>query len=159
MSSTTPALSNDEPPVILVWIDARRAVIATWQAGAPHVDTVAAEIPPRERSVGHVRQDPAIRHGGGQRQDKLDHRRHEQEREFLEAVTARIPATGRVDVIGSGEMRLHLARRLREAHGAAALLRVVTTEAAKPMTEAQIVARLRELAGHPAPRQKPAPRT
>jgi len=158
MSSTTPANSNDEPLVNLIWVDARKAVIATWRGGAPHVDTVAADIPPRDRSVGHVRQDPAIRHGGGQRQDKLDHRRADREREFLDAVTARIPAAGRVDVIGSGEMRLHLARRLREAPGATASPREVTTEAAKPMTEAQVVARLRELAGHPAPRQKPAPR-
>jgi hypothetical protein len=158
MSSTTPALPTSEPPVSLVWIDARRAVIATWRAGAPHIDTVAADIPPRDRSVGHVRQDPAIRHGGGQRQDKLDHRRADREREFLEAVTARIPATGRVDVIGSGEMHVHLARRLREAPGATASPREVTTEPAKPMTDAQVVARLRELAGHPAPRQKPAPR-
>jgi hypothetical protein len=156
MRPTTDADSR-ETPVALTWIDARRAVIAAWRAGEPHLETILADIPPRERSVGHVRLDPSIRHGGGQRQDKLDHRRAERVREYLDAVAAGIPAGGRLVVIGPGEMRHHLVRRFRDAPGAAPP-REVVTEAAGPMTDAQIVARLRDLAGHPAPRQKPAPR-
>jgi uncharacterized protein (DUF58 family) len=157
MSAATSAFPHDDP-VTLVWIDARRAVVATWQTGEPHLETILADIPPRDRSIGHVRLDPAIRHGGGQRQDKLDHRRTERVREFLDRVQAAIPTQGRAVVIGPGEMRHHLLRRLRETSGAGALPREVTSEPAKPMTDSQIVARLRELAGHPAPRLKPAPR-
>ncbi len=153
MSFAEAVTYRDAQPVTLVWIDAREAVIVTWADDEAHVQRVAGALPPHERSIGHIRIDPAVRHGGGLRQDKLDHRRAHREHQYLEAVAGHIPAEGPVEVIGSGELRLHLARLLREGRPNRA--GPVTTEAARPLTEAQLIARVRELAGHPAPRQVP----
>ena len=150
----SPADSGHSPldqPLTLVWIDAREAVLAAWDRGAVRLEHVVGALPPRERSTGHVRLDPAIRHGGGQRQDKLEHRRHEREEHYLEAVAARVPPDGPVEIVGPGELRLHLARRLQASRGG--VTRTVATEPAGPLTEAQLVARLRSAVGHPARRQ------
>lgn len=146
---------NVEPPVTLVWIDARQAVVARWERGSVQVERIAGELPPHDRTVGHTRRNPLIRHGGGQPQTRLDHRRQEAEHAYLEAVTAHVAGDGAVEVIGSGPMRHHLARRLR-AQARPGVPRPVHTAPADQLTEAQIVARLRELAGHPPARQSSA---
>jgi len=151
MSSADSSHRSDEQPLTLIWIDARKAVLAAWDRGAVRLEHVIGALPPQERSVGHVRLDPAVRHGGGQRQDKLEHRRYEREQHYLEAVVARVPAVGAVEILGPGELRLHLARRLRRSRAGAT--RSIATEPAGPLTEAQLIARLRALVGHPARRQ------
>lgn len=139
-------------PVTLIWIDARQAVVARWGEGAARLDRVAGDLPPHERSLGHVKHNPLIRQGGGQLQTRLDHRRHEAEHAYIDAVLVHVPDEGYVEVIGPGPMRHHLVSRLlrRERPGAA---RVVRTQAADQMTDAQVAARLRELAGHPPARR------
>lgn len=136
-------------PVTLVWIDARSALVATWERGATRMERISGDVPPHERSVGHMRIDPTVRHGGGQRQEKLDHRRIDQERAYLDEVAGRLPVTGSIEVIGPGRLRLHLVHRVQPSDDRL----TVTTAPAGPLTEARLLARLRELAGQPAPRQ------
>lgn len=136
-------------PVTLVWIDARSAIVATWEHGEAHTERVSGDVPPHERSVGHVRIDPTVRHGGGQRQDKLDHRRNDHERAYLDDVAGHLPTSGPIEIIGPGPLRLRLVHRLQSPSDGSPL----TTAPSGPLTEAQLLARLRELAGQPAPRQ------
>ncbi len=142
-------------PVTLVWIDARQAVIAHWVRDTVEIERIPGDLPPRDRSVGRMRHNPLIRQGGGQPQTRLDHRRQEAEHAYLDAVLSRVPTGGAVEVIGPGPIRHHLVRRLRDRPHAGTAGEV-RTRPADQMTEAQIAARLRELAGHPPARQSVA---
>jgi hypothetical protein len=144
-------------PATLVWIDAREAIVVRWKNG-PRVTRHELDTPPHEKSVGHVRHDPGVRHGGGLAQSKLETDRLEHLRQGIRQVTATLPADEDIVIIGPGTMRERLAAEMHEADrkrppGMPA--REVRTEAAHRLTEAQLVERLRELVGEPPPRIRP----
>ena len=49
----------------LVWIDAREAVIVRIRGKRARIQHVELDVPAHHRATGHVRHDPAVRHGGG----------------------------------------------------------------------------------------------
>jgi hypothetical protein len=149
-----PSVHRDVP-VALVWIDGREAVVARWLGDTAGIERVTGEPVRREKTVGHVRVDPALGHGGGPREEKLDHRRTGREHQYLEEVAARVPTTGRIAVIGPGPTRVRLVRVLQampSTNGG----REITTEPSEALTGAQLVSRLRTLAGKPPRRLQPA---
>lgn len=140
--------------ILLVWVDAREAVLARWAAGRPVLDHVASDTPAHHRGTGHVRHDPRVRHGGGgESPSTVEGHRLEHERRFLDAVVERIEPDADVLVSGPGTLRDHLARRIRRKDAKARPGRAVASEAAGPMTDRQIVARLRRTVGEELPRQ------
>jgi hypothetical protein len=154
--SSADAARLDEPAargVELVWIDAREAVLAHWANGRPILEHLASDTPAHHRETGHVRHDPRVRHGGGASQLAVEGHRLEHERRFLESVADRIEPGVDVLVIGPGTVREHLARRMRRAAREGPSPRAVLSEAAGPLTDPQIVARLRRAIGKDLPRQ------
>jgi hypothetical protein len=144
-------------PAALVWIDARQAIVLRWQDG-PQVTKLDLNTPPHEKSVGHVRQDPGIRHGGGRAQARVETHRLEHLRKGLEQVVAAIPHDEDILVIGPGTVRDRLAAELTAEEGKRSprtLAREIRTEAAPRLTEPQLVERLRELVGEPPRRIRP----
>lgn len=140
-------------PTCLVWIDAEEAIVARWD-GQAQLTRVVSEVPPRHRSTGHLRHDPRLHPGGGgPPTDRIERDRLEHLREYLERVAALIPPTESVHVTGPGPVREELARLLRAADRHAGRDRCVETSASAPLTDRQLVARLRELAGEP-PRRR-----
>ena len=138
----------------LVWIDAREAVLARWADGRPVLEHIASETPAHHRATGHVRHDPRVRHGGGgDSPSAVEAHRLEHERRFLDAVAERVEPDVDVLVIGPGTVRDHLARRIRRTEVRARPARTVVSEPAGPMTDRQIVARLRGAIGEDLPRQ------
>ena len=134
-------------PVVLIWIDAEAATLVRW-TGTAHVERIASDVPSRHVSTGHVRHDPMVRHGGGgAAQDQLARERLGHVRRYLDQVVAAIGADEDVEVLGPGEIREELAAALKAVDGRRARARVVGTEAAGPMTEPQLVARLRARQG------------
>lgn len=88
----------------LVWIDARRAVIAGWHHDGVDVVRVSSDVPAHHRATGHVRHDPTVRHGGGGRPQTAGepHRLEHLER-FVEQIASRIPSDDDVLVLGPGD--------------------------------------------------------
>lgn len=148
-----PAALTEATPTI-VWIDSREAFLATWVAGEAAVERVESEVPIHHRSTGHVRHDPMIRHGGGGREQTAGepHRQEHIER-FVKEIADRLDRAGPVVVVGTGTVREHLERELRDRDARMRRVREVATEPARPMTEPQLVARLRHLVHADPPRR------
>jgi len=152
-----------EPPerpsdrLTLVWLDADEAVILRW-AGGPTTVRVVSDVPAHRRSTGHVRIDPAIRHGGGREQDAHEPHRIEHLRRYLHEVAERIAPEDDVEILGPGTVREHLERLLRDDDRAHGRTRTVRGAPSPPLTPRQLLARLRAGAGAAPPRGMPGAR-
>ena len=132
-------------PRTLIWIDAERAIIVRWD-GAATVTRIESEVPRHRRLGGHVSHDPDLRTIGSPTPERhrLEHlRRH------LRQVADRLEPSDDVEVIGPGTVHERLAALLvaeDRHHGRG---RGVLATPAGPLTEAQLIARVRTAAGDP----------
>lgn len=141
-------------PTCLVWIDADEAIVARWD-GQAHLTRIVSDVPSRHRSTGHLRHDPRFHPGGGgPATDRIERDRLEHLREYLERVASLVPPDESVHVTGPGPVKDELARMLRVEDRHHGRERCVETSASAPLTDRQLVARLRELAGAPSPRRR-----
>jgi hypothetical protein len=131
----------------LVWIDAREAVVARWCAGEALLERFRSDVPAHRRATGHVRYDPAVRHGGGAPHDAGEANRLEHLARFVDFVARQVPPDDDLLILGPGTVRDRLARLVHEADRHASSLRGVTCEAAARLTDRQLAARLRHRAG------------
>ena len=138
----SPSTAAEAAPAALVWIDAREAVIVRVVDHEASIDRIQSDVPAHRRSVGHVRHEPATRHGGGRDGTAGEPRRLEHLEAFCRHVAARIPTTTDVVVMGPGTVRHHLERRLRHAAGSRSTRRIDGLPAGR-MTDRQLIAWLR----------------
>jgi hypothetical protein len=131
----------------LVWMDAREAVIVRWHAGEVQVERLLSDVPAHHRATGHVRHDPAVRHGGGGAQDAGEANRLEHLARFIDLVATHLPSDGELLILGPGTVRDRLGHRVRETERRIAGARTITIQTAGRLTEPQLIARLRQLAG------------
>lgn len=134
----------------VVWIDSRRALLVRWD-GAPHVVRLESEVPPRRRGGEHVTHDPILRTMGA---PDPDGHRSEHLRRYLQQVAARIDPRDAVEIVGHGPVHERLADLVVEQDERHGRSREVTARPASVLTEAQLIARVREAAGDPAPRRR-----
>jgi hypothetical protein len=136
----------------LVWIDADGASIVRWPEGTK-VTRLASEVPPHRKSTGHVRHEPAVGHGGVAPQDAGERRRNEHLRRFIATVADAVEADDEIAVLGQGTVFEGLARLLADRDRAHARTRAIHVETSKRLTDRQLVARVRVLAGAPPQRR------
>lgn len=134
-------------PVTLVWIDADQAVLVRWRGNRAQFERVASEVPARHRAIGHVRHDPAVRHGGGGPQDAGEAHRLEHLRRFILDIANRVAPADDLLIVGPGSVHERLARHLDEGDKRRGFSRDVACGASPPLTDRQLVARLRRFAG------------
>jgi hypothetical protein len=159
MTLQAPAAPTADQPRTVVWIDSRMAILARWDGTETSVTRVRSDVPVHRRSTGHVTHNPSITHGGGMApQRDGEARRLEHLARFLRAVVERLDPFDAVDVMGPGTVHERLALLIREEDDARHRERSLSVRSAAPMTQPQILARLRILAGVPAPRGR-RPRT
>jgi hypothetical protein len=140
---------------LLVWIDADEAVLARWD-GRSRIERIVSDVPARHESTGHVTYDPYVRHGGGgAAQDKIERDRAGHLRAYLAEVARRIGTDESVEILGPGTVREELTRMLRADDLDHGRRRTVLTAASPPLTDRQLIARVRDRMGEPAPRQRP----
>ncbi len=132
----------------LVWIDASEAVIVRVEGDRVRLVRVESEVPARHRATGHVRHDPGIRHGGGgSSQTAGEPHRLEHLRQFVEHIVNRLPPGDDLLILGPGTVHERLARRLTESDKHHGRQRDIACEASPPLTDGQLVARLRRFSG------------
>jgi len=150
-----PAWRAGSRPAALVWIDTERALIGRCDGLPDELTTegLTSDVPAHHRSTGHLRHDPSRHGGGGPASDLIERSREEHLRRFVDAVAERVPPDP-VEVLGPGTTREHLVRRLRERDVAQGLTRDISCLPSGMLTDRQFVARLRFLAGRPAPRRR-----
>ena len=141
------APSAPERPRALVWIDTREAIIVRWEEEQARIDRVTSEVPDQHRSMGHIRHDPAVRHGGGRAQEAEAARRQEYLHRFLKDVVHRVPPATDLTVLGPGTVHEHLIKVIRAADLEHHDVREVVGRRSSRLTVASFVAVLRELEG------------
>lgn len=144
-----------ETATTLVWIDSEEAIIIRWDDRAT-VERIRSDVPGRHRSTGHVRVDPTVRHGGGAGPEDVDRARRARLVAFVEDVAGHLPPDGDVHVVGPGIVRERLERSLRAQDRRRGRRRTVHAAPAERLTEQELVARVRELAGD-APKRRGLP--
>lgn len=146
-----PSTTEGVEPRTVVWIDAERAVVVLWD-GAPHVTRLESEVPRHRRGGSgeeHVTHSPVLRTIGAPTPER---HRLEHLRQFLKQVVERIDPRYPIEIVGHGPVYERLANLLKEADKRHGRTREVTADATSLLTEAQLVARVREAAGDAAPR-------
>lgn len=139
----------DAPPSTMVWIDAEAAAIVRLRGGRAGIERVASEVPPHHRATGHVRHDPAIRHGGGggSPQTAGEPRRLEHLKRFVLDVADRVGTVDDLLILGHGTVHERLARHLAESDANHGRRRAIICEVSPRLTDRQLIARLRRFAG------------
>jgi hypothetical protein len=136
------------PAGVLVWIDAREAVLVRWVDGTPSVQRLASDVPAHRRSTGHVRHEPMTRHGGGGApQNAGEPRRLEHLDRFVDEVAEQLEADEDIVLVGPGTVHERLQARLSALDAQGRRTRSISARAADHVTERQLVAQLREHLG------------
>jgi hypothetical protein len=135
-------------PGTLVWIDATEAIIVRLHGGRARIECVESDVPPHRRATGHVRHDPAIRHGGGgSPQTAGEPHRIEHLKRFVLDVADRSGSVDDLLILGQGTVHERLARHLAESDANHGRHRAITCEVSPRLTDRQLIARLRRFAG------------
>lgn len=134
-----------EGATTLIWIDSEEAIIVRW-ADRATVERVHSDVPGRHRSDGHITMGDAMRIDGGAR-DTHERARREELRRYVEEVACRVPGTDDVMVVGPGILRGRLERVVRADDRHHGRSRLVHSAAAERLSEQELVARVRTLAG------------
>jgi hypothetical protein len=149
MGTLMNAEADDHRATTLVWIDGRQAVIIRMQGGRAHINRVESEVPAHHRATGHVRHDPAVRHGGGgsSPQSAGEPHRIEHLNRFIEDVAHRLPPGDDVLVLGPGTVHERLMRHLSESDEHHGRHRDIFCQTSSPLTDRQLIALLRRFSG------------
>jgi hypothetical protein len=139
-----------EGATTLVWIDSEEAIIVRWEDRAT-VERVRADMTPHRRTNGHGSVAPSGHHGDGSA-DAAERAHREDLRLFVEDVAGRVPPVDDVTVVGPGVVRARLERAIRADDRRHNRRRLVHSAAAERLSEQELVAHVRALAGDAPPR-------
>jgi hypothetical protein len=139
---------DEARPTTIVWIDSREAIIVRLRKGRTRLERVASEVPAHRRATGHVRHEPAIRHGGGgSPQTAGEPHRLEHLKRFVTRVAGRLAPDDGLLVIGPGTVHERLARQVTESDKHRGHPRAIVCEASPPLSDRQLIARVRRSSG------------
>jgi hypothetical protein len=130
-----------------VWISAASATILRWGPDGvtirEHVDSM---VPGRHRSTGRP---PTEDHPAG------EGHRDEHMRAFFAKILAALPVNDDLLLVGDGEVVEHFAHQVEAQDRGRPAARRVEVDKSGPMTEPQLLVRIRAFAGSPAKRTQP----
>lgn len=131
-----------------VWISASSATVLRWGADGVTVrESIESGVPGRHRSTGRP---PTDDHPAG------EGHRDEHMRVFFGQVGAVVPNDDDLLLVGDGEVVEHFAHQMETHDRDAGTDRRIEVEKSGPMTEPQLLARIRAFAGSPARRKLPS---
>jgi hypothetical protein len=145
---------TSDPTATVVWVDAERAVICRWHLETVRIVRIESDVPAHHRSTGHVRHSPGIPHAGGRAQDSGEAHRLEHLRGFLADVARAVPPDDHVWLLGPGQTHERLAMILSADDRERGRRRDVRSSPAGLLSDRQLTARARELAGDPPRRRR-----
>src|ERR1035437_8490331 len=136
------------PQTTGVWISGESATILRWgPEGVSIRETVESQVPGRHRSTGRP---PTEEHPAG------EGHRAEHIRPFFAQINATAPTDEALLLGGHGEVVDRFAHQIQDRDRSRSAARRVEVEKSGPMTEPQLLARIRAFAGSPAKRNLPA---
>jgi len=133
-----------------LWLDHKRAFLVTVRDQSVTTETIELEILPPPRSSGGLRSAAGQPTHGVDPDAKQDARLAHYLDRYYEAIIARLGDAERIHIMGPGQAKLELKRKVAACKPLAS--RPVSLENADKLTDPQIVARMREVFGVPAQR-------
>jgi hypothetical protein len=129
-----------------VWISADSATVLRWSPELTVRHRIDSRVPGRHRSTGRP---PTEKHPASEGY------RDEHMRTFFLQVTRALPIEDDVLLVGDGEVVEHFAEQVRADDDSHGRKRRIEVEKGGPLTERQLLARVRTFAGSPAKRHLP----
>jgi hypothetical protein len=129
-----------------IWISADSATVLRWSPELTARQRIDSTVPGRHRSTGAA---PTEKHPAG------EGHRDEHMRTFFVQVAQALPVEDDALLIGDGEVVEHFAEQVRTDDDSHGRRRRIEVEKAGPLTERQLLARIRSFAGSPAKRHLP----
>jgi hypothetical protein len=129
-----------------VWISADSAMVLRWSPEQTVRHRIDSTVPGRHRSTGAA---PTQRHPAGE-----GHRDEHMRTFFLEVAQA-LPVDDDLLLVGDGEVVEHFAEQVHTDDDRRGRRRRIDVEKGGPLTERQLLARVRAFAGSPAKRRLP----
>jgi hypothetical protein len=131
-----------------VWLSAESATILRWGPEGVEVrEQFDSEVPGKHRATGRP---PTEDHPAG------EGHRDEHMRTFFARINAQVPIEDDLLLVGDGEVVEHFAQEVRAQGLVHTATRRIEVERSGPMTERQLLERLRVFAGSPARRSMPS---
>lgn len=134
------------PQTTGIWISAESAMVLRWSPELTVRHRIDSTVPGRHRSTGTP---PTEKHPAG------EGHRDEHMRTFFVKVAQALPVEDDVLLVGDGEVVEHFAAQVRSDDISHGRRRRIEVEKAGPLTERQLLARIRGFAGSPARRHLP----
>lgn len=131
----------------LVWMDARRAVVVHWRDDAVSIERFESDVPRQHRSTGHVRHGDSGRTHAGPPRSAGDTHRLEHLRRFIEQIRGQLATGDQLAICGPGPVAVQLVRAIHDDDHHHDRRRQVVYRRAAAMTDKQLVAEVRRLAG------------
>lgn len=135
-----------DPHTTGVWISANSATVLRWSPELTVRHRIDSTVPGRHRSTG--------RQPTEERPASEGHR-DEHMRTFFVEVAQALPVDDDLLLIGDGEVVEHFAEQVRTDDDSHGRKRLIEVEKGGPLTERQLLARIRTFAGSPAKRYLP----
>jgi hypothetical protein len=129
-----------------VWISANSATVLRWSPELTVRHRINSTVPGRHRSTGRP---PTEKHPAGEGY------RDEHMRAFFVQVAQALPVEDDLLLVGDGEVVEHFAEQVRTDDEGYGRKRRIEVEKSDPLTERQLLARIRTFAGSPAKRHLP----
>jgi len=129
-----------------VWISANSATVLRWSPELTVRHRIDSTVPGRHRSTGRP---PTEEHPGG------EGHRDEHMRAFFDHVSRVLAVDDDLLLVGDGEVVEHFADDIRADDANRGRKRRIQVEKSGPITEPQLLARIRAFAGSPAKRCRP----
>ena len=129
-----------------VWMTADSATVLRWSPELTVRHGIDSTVPGRHRSTGRP---PTEEHPGG------EGHRDEHMRTFLDQVAKVLPVEDDLLLVGDGEVVEHFADHVRTDDDKHGRERRIQVEKSGPISERQLLARIRTFAGSPANRYLP----
>ena len=128
-----------------IWISANSATVLQWSPQGSLLHRIVSTVPARHRSTGRP---PTEAHPAG------EGRRDEHMRTFFDEVARVLPGEDELLLVGDGEVVEHFAEYERALDAHRGQSRRIVVEKSAPLTDRQLLSRLRTFAGSP-PRRTP----
>ena len=136
----------NDPRATGIWISAESATTLRWSPELTVRHRIDSTIPSRHRSTGRP---PTEDHPGG------EGHRDEHMRAFFDDVARVLPADDDLLLVGDGEVVEHFADRIRADDADHRRVRRIEVEKSGPITQRQLLVRIRAFAGASAKRSLP----
>jgi hypothetical protein len=142
----------------LVWIDSREAKIVRWNGHEVSIERIESSVPDHRKATGIIRRQPHYEAGlmsGGYGHPHLSDESHRLEHlaRYIDRIAGGLKGLEPLHILGPGPVRERLERAVMEADAHDRRVRPVSSDATPRLTDRQLVARLRALAGDTPSRQ------